>query len=510
MSRPNILHLFTDQQRFDTVAALGNGVIRTPHLDRLCNEGVAFTNAYTPSPVCISARCSMIMGQYPMNTGCYANTPMPLGRQTFMDALARAGYRTHGIGKCHFSPDRYALRGFASREHQEEGPRDEDMDHPTYYRYLHAKGLTSANEVMGVRGEMYYVPQKSALPAAEHPTQWIGDRAVAFVEEAADGGGKWHLLASFIHPHPPFAPPDPWHKLYRTTLMPLPKVPADWPALLTYINRVQNRYKYRDQGIDRNLVRAMKAYYYACISFVDYQVGRILEALERTGQLDNTLILFTSDHGEHLGDYNCFGKRSFHDTAARVPMIVRGPGGFTGGRICDEMVSLVDVAPTFLNAAGAEITDHELDGLDLADVLAGTSGREIVFGQIAHEDRSAPDFKSTPETVAAGSSYMAVSKRWKYFYSAPDDREFLFDRRSDPGETRNQAGITQFRGEPRDRMRSALIGYLTECGTTAGVDGEAWKVFPKKEISADPDAGLLIQDTFTPWADMTFPPGYAD
>ena len=509
MNRPNILHVFTDQQRFDTIAALGNGIIKTPNLDRLCREGVAFTNAYTPSPVCVSARCSMIMGQYPMNTNCYANTPMPQDRQTFMDALTEAGYRTHGIGKCHFSPDRYALRGFGSREHQEEGPNPRDIHEQTYYRYLYDKGLTFANEVMGVRGEMYYVPQKSAMPAAEHPTQWVGDRAVAFVEDAATGE-PWHLLASFIHPHPPFAPPDPWHKLYRTTLMPLPKVPPDWGELLTHINRVQNRYKYRDQGIDRNLVRVMKAYYYACISFVDYQVGRLLDALERTGQLDNTLILFTSDHGEHLGDYNCFGKRSFHDTAARIPMIVRGPGGFDGGQISDEVVSLVDVAPTFLSAAEARITDHPLDGLDLADVLAGRTDREIVFGQFAQEDRSAPDFVSTGETVAAGSSYMAVSKRWKYFYSAPDDREFLFDRKGDPGETRNQAYVTQFRGEACDHMRSALLAYLGQCGTREGVEGDQWRTFPKRKVPSDPDAGLLIQDTYTPWANMTFPPGYDD
>jgi len=507
MPKPNILHLFTDQQRFDTIAALGNGVIRTPNLDRLCREGVAFTNAYTPSPVCISARCSMITGQYPMRTGCYANTPMPIGRQTFMDALTQVGYRTHGIGKCHFSPDRYALRGFQSREHQEESPSQRDLEEPTYYRYLHEKGLTFANEVMGVRGEMYYVPQKSAMPAAEHPTQWIGDRAVAFLEEAP-GERPWYLFASFIHPHPPFAPPDPWHKLYRTTLMPLPKVPPDNEALLTFINRVQNRYKYRDQGMDRHLVRAMKAYYYACISFVDYQVGRILEALERTGQLDNTLILYASDHGEHLGDYNCFGKRSCHDTAARVPMIFRGPGPFTGGTVCDDIVSLVDVAPTFLNAAGADITEHPLDGLDLADVLAGTTDREIVFAQFAYEDRSAPDFVSTPETVAAGSSTMAVSTRWKYFYSAPDNREFLFDRLADPGETRNQAYVTAFRSEACTMMRSALMEHLKACGTTAGIDGDNWRVFPQREIPPDPDAGLLIQDTFTPWAKMDFPPGY--
>ena len=118
--RYNILHIFVDQQRFDTIGALGNPVIKTPNIDRLVNSGVAFTNAYTPCPVCIAARCSMIYGQYPMNTGCYENTPMPDDRPSFMQELTKAGYYTHGIGKCHFSPDPYALKGFCSREQQEE------------------------------------------------------------------------------------------------------------------------------------------------------------------------------------------------------------------------------------------------------------------------------------------------------------------------------------------------------------------------------------------------------
>ena len=119
--KPNILHIFVDQQRFDTIATLGNPIIKTPNLDRIANQGVAFTNAYTPCPVCIAARCSMIYGQYPYSTGCYENTPMPDDRRSFMDELAAAGYYTHGIGKCHFAPDSYSLRGFISRERQEEG-----------------------------------------------------------------------------------------------------------------------------------------------------------------------------------------------------------------------------------------------------------------------------------------------------------------------------------------------------------------------------------------------------
>lgn len=518
--RPNILHFFVDQQRFDTIHALGNPVIRTPNLDRLCARGVAFTNAYSPSPVCIAARCSMIHGQYPMHTGCYANTRMPTdGRQSFMDALTKAGYRTHGIGKCHFTPDSYALRGFQSRERQEEGGTAlKDLDRNPYLKMLKEAGYDYLMEPSGVRGEMYYIPQPSQLPPRHHPTQWIGDRSVAFVTEQTGTDRPWYLFASFIHPHPPFAPPNPWHKLYRAPLMPLPNRPPDVESLQTYVNRCQNRYKYRDHGIDQNLLRNIKAYYYACISFVDYQVGRILDGLEESGQLDRTLILFTGDHGEHLGDYNCFGKRSMHDSCARIPMIASLPGRFEPGQTCDTPVNLVDLAPTFLAAAGAGIESHELDGVDLADIASGASDRRMVFSQHAYTHRVnivnhgrpvRPEYTNDPALeVAAFSSYMAVSRDWKYFYSAPDDREFLFDRNSDPHETRDRAELT-FCREARREMRAALFEFLRRGGEDKGIDGDRWRSFPKPDFPDAPDAGLLIQDGYTPWTTPRIP-GYTE
>src|SRR5690606_34395670 len=142
-----------------------------------------------------------------------------------------------------------------------------------------------------------------------------------------------------------------------------PKSTADDESLHTYANRHQNRYKYRDAGTDLNLLRAMKAYYYACISFVDYQIGRIVSALEESGRLEDTLILFASDHGEFLGDYGCFGKRSMLNSAARVPLIARYPERFGAGQRCDAPVSLVDILPTFLGGAGLPPTGLDLDGV---------------------------------------------------------------------------------------------------------------------------------------------------
>lgn len=507
-SRPNILLFFTDQQRGDTIGALGNPVIRTPALDRLCRSGVAFTNAFSPSPVCVSARCSLIHGQYPLHTGCYENTTMPTdGRQTFMGALTAAGYRTHGIGKCHFTPDLYALRGFESRETQEELIGHPERD--DYLTFLHANGFRHVCDPHGIRGEMYYIPQPSQYPAHLHPTQWTGDRAIAYIREQAGAARPWFLYSSFIHPHPPFAPPNPWHKLYRGPLMPLPNVPADYEALHTFINRFQNRYKYRDQGIDQNLLRCIKAYYYACISFIDYQVGRVLEVLRETGQLENTLILFSADHGEHLGDYHCFGKRSMHDSCARIPLLASLPGRFQPGQVCDQPASLVDIAATVCGAAGVELGTHALDGLDLAEVASGAAARERVFAQHAFVPFTPQGaaLHRQPESRAALSTYMAVSRRWKYVYSAPDHREFLFDRVTDPLETRNRAGVPLCRSAVNS-MRTALMEHLRAGGETGGIDEAGqWREFPRLTLPQDPDALLLIQDH--PWPD-THIPGYSE
>jgi len=489
--RPNIVLFFTDQQRADTIHAAGNPVIKTPSLDRLVAEGTIFRSAYTPSPVCVPARCSMIYGQHPATTGCAENRdPMPTDRPSLMQVLTEAGYRTHGIGKMHFTPDSFALRGFQTREHQEE-IRDE-VKGDDYLEFLHANGFDHVGDVMGPRGEMYYIPQPAQMPARLHATNWVGDRSVAFLR-GADARQPFFLWTSFIHPHPPFSPPTPWNKLYRAALMPLPKVPHQPEALHIYTNRRQNRYKYRDNGIDRNLLRCMKAYYYACISFIDFQIGRVLEALAQRGCLERTLIVFASDHGEFLGDYNCFGKRSMLDAAARVPLIARCPGRFAAGQVCDAPASLLDVMPTILAAAGIERDEADLHGVDLADVAAGRHDDRTVYSQHDHRELGV---------------YMALNRRWKYFYSAPDRREVLIDREQDPAETRNRAGVV-FCRDDLAAMRQNLMAFYRRRGVTEPFDGDEWRLYPQPEVSSDPDTGLLIQD---PGWSQPFQriPGYRD
>lgn len=489
--RPNILFILTDQQRFDALGTAGNPIIKTPNLDRLAREGTLFSSAYTASPVCVPARSSLLTGQYPLNTGCFDNSdPMPEDRPTLMEHLTEAGYRTHGVGKMHFTPDPQALRGFQTRLRQEVGSpeRREDDD---YLMFLAKKGFGHVHDPYGPLGAMYYVPQPAQMPAELHGTQWVGDHAVQFIY-GASAEVPFFLFASFFHPHPPFSPPTPWNKLYRASLMPLPKRPSDQEDLQTYANRQQNRRKYRANGIDDNLVRTIKAYYYACISFIDLQVGRLLHALEETGQLDRTLIVFASDHGEFLGDYDCFGKRSMLDVAARVPLIFRYPERFPSGAVQNPPVSLVDLMPTMLDVAQAAVPD-QMAGLSLAAVESLELENRTVYAQF--------------QQLGLG-VHMAVNGRWKYIYSAPDRKEFLFDRLQDPQETRNQAGLGLRQGELHT-MREGLFRYYQDQGYNAPLERGKWKLFPQPARPTGPDAGLGTQDAV--WSQPLYHiPGYSD
>lgn len=488
----NILHILCDQLRADVIGALGNSHIHTPNIDRLVHMGVSFTNAYSPSPVCVSARCSMIMGKYPMATKCYANDDMP-DTPTFMDQLTKKGYLTHGIGKCHFKPDTAAMRGFKSRERQEECQIIDEANEP-YYSLLKERGYNHCYEPHGSRSEMYYVPQISKMPQELHPTQWIGDRTVDFIENHSGDDNPWYLFSSFIHPHPPFAPPVPWNTMYRTADMPAPFRPYNYQHLQCFVNKIQNRYKYRDNGWDENLVLTMRAYYYACVSFVDMQVGRILDALEASGQLDNTTILFTADHGELLGDFGCFGKRSMHDASARIPFIIYEKGTFEGGEVSTLPVSLVDLAPTFLDCSEG----HDYDGVNLRNLYRGNTHRKYVYSfYSAYEDASYAGVKvPSLRSRELMTNMMITDGNYKYIYSVPDQQELLFKNRD---ESMNLAGISS-EEHHTERLKKRLMSYLREQNEDFYMDDHKWREFSfTPSLPTNPRAGLVRQDHFIPW-----------
>lgn len=475
MDRPNLLLLFTDQQRADTVAALGNPLIRTPALDRLVREGTTFTRGYSPCPVCMPARAAMLTGLPPHVTGCVDNRHFPIDRTSLMTLLGRWGYETHGVGKMHFAPDYRASWGFEGRDTSEELKADTD-----YRRMLQAKGFAHVLEPFGSRGELYYSPQPSQLPARLHESSWVADRAVDFLARR-DRSRPFFLMASFVKPHPPFESPSPWHRLYRTVEMPAPHWPSNSADYLSRINRVQNRYKYCDRtGRNDLFFRTVKAAYYAAISFLDYNLARILSSLEDAGDLDRTLIVFASDHGEMLGDYGAVGKRCMLEASARIPLIVRHPPSFSAGKKVATPATLLDLFPTFAAAAGIPSTESSPhpEGVALQQFANASDQRRIVFAQF--------------ERGWMG-HYLATDGRFKYMYSAPDRREWLFRVRDALVEGPDLAHTARYSTE-KMRLKEALRRRYARDHVFGVFTRDDWTRYRAKSFSKNPDYGLLRQD----------------
>jgi arylsulfatase len=473
--QPNILFIMTDQQRSDTIHALGNQEIRTPVLDSLVREGTTFTNCYTPAPVCVAGRSATITGIPPHQNGCTSNGASPHHLKSIMQVLQEQGYYTHGIGKMHFNPDSEAMWGFDSRDISEEGAR-QLTGRNDFHQYLDDNGYGHVLEPQGVRSEMYYIPQPSQLPAEHHHTTWVADRAIDFLEQH-DHDNPFFLWTSFIKPHPPFESPSPWNKLYRTADMMPPFRPEGFQELLTYWNKFQNRYKYRDKGYDELLFRTIKAMYYASISFIDYNVGRMLESLGDA--MDNTLIVYTSDHGEMLGDYGSVGKRTMLNPAVKIPLLVKWAGNVEPNTQIDTPVSLLDLFPTFAHVAGAEPTAPLSEGLDLQQIMSGEADRQFVFSQFSEKETGL---------------YMIASRRYNYIYSTADRTEWLFDLIKDPKETKNWAGNPLYI-EVLDKLRSKLIERFENDNYDLAVNNHHWRLYdPPAYPNPASDDGLLFQD----------------
>lgn len=467
-SRPNILFIFTDQLRADCIAALGNRRIRTPHIDRLVREGTAFTQCYTPSPVCMPARHALTCGLPPHQTGCVDNLPIDTTPSSFMERLNELGYQTHGVGKMHFPKSRGDW-GFQSRDHAEEIEGESARD--DYRDFLAEAGYDHVKDPYGFRSEYYYLPQPSQLPDRLHNSSWVADRSIDFLDNR-DQQKPFFLWSSFVKPHPPFECPYPWSRLYRMHEMEGPFLPEDFEAQQNFWSRVQGRYKYRDGGTCRHLSRMIKAAYYSVVSHLDHHVGRILDALG--DEIDRTLIVFSSDHGEMLGDYGCYGKRSMMDAAARVPMLARLPGTFRPGVEVECASSLLDLYPTFLETAGDQV-EAGREGVSLQRLQNWDDPDRWVYAQFSQNQLGL---------------YMVTNRAWKYIYSAADDREWLYRNGC---ENINLAGTAEHQSVVT-ALKSRLIQRFRADHYALPLDGDDWAQFPQAELPADCDDGLLFQD----------------
>lgn len=357
MKKRHILFIFFDQLRYDAIGAMGNPYIQTPALDALANESVVFDRCFTPSPVCVPARLSMLAGQYPARTGNSNNNPkLQYEGKGFYSAITESGYDSCCVGKMHHIWNLLGDIGFKKRCTQE------PLSNCDYYKFLQNSPYSNVFDYNGQRSEMYYVPQVCQLPAEYHPTNWIGDRSLDYLDGCDPENENCFLVSSIFHPHPPFSPPAPWNKLYRdyNGIPPYDPEGVDYDEIAPLL---YDKFSTKRLGISELDLLRIRNFYYACVSFADLQVARIIAKLKEKGMYDDTLIVVSSDHGEMLGDFRSVGKRSMYDGAAHIPFFIRVPG--MAHEIRHDVCSLVDLAPTLLSWAGVDYDRSEYDGIDL-------------------------------------------------------------------------------------------------------------------------------------------------
>lgn len=380
--RPNILWYCADQQRWDTIGALGNPHVRTPNLDRLVGEGVAFTHAYCQAPICTPSRASFLTGKYPstIHVNTNGNTHFPPQERLVTRRLADAGYDCGLVGKLHLAgaawrPEPRTDDGYRYFQFSH-APRNDWPKLHDYADWLRAKGH-DPGEVMQVRSRRQGPLHEPAadvdnVPPELHQMTWCTEKSLEFIANA-DGQRRpdqpWLLSVNPYYPHPPFNPPWEYYRRYDPASLPGPHFQNS--DLETQARLAQVDFQSRPQHPNTFGGKQIQAAYYAQIEFLDHELGRLLDALEATGQREHTVIVFTSDHGEALGDHGLTQKGCrFYDGLVRVPLIWSFPGRFRDGLVSDALVELTDIMPTLMELSGLPIPEST-QGRSLLPVLTG-------------------------------------------------------------------------------------------------------------------------------------------
>ena len=490
--RPNILWISTDQQRWDYLSHFGTPGLRTPHLDRLAREGQIYPNCYTVSPICTPCRVSLLTGLYPSRHGAVSlGSVGDFHHPTIADLLGGAGYRTGLIGKSHFVPRKaepaHALGswhpgdplpeddaeayqtdqwrdirrpycGFdtyaTSRNHNADSRPDQH-----YRAWLEAKGA-DLDEIDLLHGRAR--DQKVGrweLPARYHQNTWTSEESIRFMREARSEGRAWFCWASYQDPHSPYVCPDPWFGQVSPETAPPPSPShADKPAFYDLL--VQRgifedgarRFYEEGQGVphtingsamsDDEKIAARRAYKAMC-NFIDDSVGELIRHLESTGELDNTYIVFTSDHGDFLGDHGLWykGLPAF-DAGQRVPLVVWSPKAKCHGQR-DALISLIDLPATTLAWAGLPPPDT-FQGHDHSGVFAGESD--------GLRDSLLVECNATRRV----NQITLVTEAWKLVTYHNLEEGELYDRHTDPAQEHNLWADPDHR-QTRDQLLQRLV-----------------------------------------------------
>ncbi len=447
-NQPNIIFIMTDQQRGDALGCMENSAIITPNIDKIANEGVVFVNGYSAVPSCTPARAGLLTGLSPWHHGMLGYGEVARKYKYEMPRMLReAGYYTFGIGKMHWYPQK-ALHGFHGTLTDESGRVEQDgylSDYRDWFK-LNAPGIDP--DITGIgwnehSSEIYKLDEKL------HPTSWTSKTAVELIENYEQEKPLF-LKVSFARPHSPYDPPQRFLDMYEGVEIPDPVI-GDWCHSLDSVQGGESA-AFGNFGSEHAI--KSKKHYYANITFIDEMVGEIVQALKKKGIYENSIICFTSDHGDMMGDHHHWRKTYAYEGSANIPFIFKWHAGFAGklkrGSKLENTTELRDFLPTFLDAAGAEIP-KEMDGISLLTLVKNPDSKWRPYIDLEHA------------TTYSQENYWAAltDGTWKYIWFFRTGEEQLFNLKRDPGEITN---LSEKNSIELKKWRKNMIDHLSERG----------------------------------------------
>lgn len=493
MKTPNILWIMSDQHNAGCMSCAGHPDVRTPHLDSIAEDGVQFNSAFCNSAICAPSRASFMLGQYVHTHRITANlvyddiTSHPLSVAAH---FRRHGYQTGLIGKGHL-PKTWMEDGFEYRRYCD--LVDGEANNPLsvdYFRHLVDHELGDAYDLGNLPDEHPGSNLRafiSDIPAAHSVEAWTGDEALCFFAER-DTSRPFFLQLSFHRPHDPYAPPKEMAGLYDSETLDLPDSAVDYlarkfagkPELQrTYINESTGGYPYRP--VDESDLRRQLGHYYALITMIDQQIGRVLRYLRETGEYENTIVVYHADHGDFAGEHGlCMKNLGIYESVHRIPFLLKFPG-CTSGSTCDELIESVDLYSTLCELSDLPVPEH-VEGSSIVGVANGDrAGKANVVCELDSPDGGATLF-----------ALRTADSRLVFNLSAPEDGE-LYDRRADPSELEN---LYKSRAHQGTRAR-LLADLLTHVGRYSRALSPTDDVVKRSE---QPGFTALIHRKYAQWS----------
>lgn len=472
--KPNIILIMTDQQRGDCVG-WSNPVVKTPNLDAIAREGVCFDNGYSTTPSSTPARAALLTGMSPWHHGMLGYGKVARTYKYELPRMLREnGYYTFGIGKMHWFPQK-ALHGFHGTLVDESGRIEQDgyvSDYRDWFK-LQAPGLNPDELGIGWNdhtGGTYPLDEKL------HPTYWTGETAVEFIHHYKSDKPLF-LKVSFARPHSPYDPPQRYLDLYKDAEIPEPAI-GEWAEKFADYPKSKDA-AFGDYGKEHAL--DSRRHYYAAISFIDDQVGRVIQALKEEGLYENSVILFVSDHGDMLGDHYHWRKTYAYEGSTGVPFMIRLPREMKTrvkpGTHLDQVVEIRDILPTFVDLAGGEVP-QDIDGSSLLPLLQDEKPEWREYIDLEHATCYSPD------------NYWCglTDGKMKYIWFFRTGEEQLFNLEKDPHELVNLAGNKK-QAKMLAMWRERMVKHLSERGEEYVKDGQLQKLSKTRLYSPNYPAG---------------------